>query len=55
MDQELIMRNSGRSIDSLGVGWERGKNMDRPRSLLLAHVPADKGAPTSLTPSQEED
>ena len=83
VDQELIMRNSGRSIDSLGVGWERGKsqrilqlawlgvcvhttppqkhsilgcqNMDRPRSLLLAHVPADKGAPTSLTPSQEED
>lgn len=26
MDQELPMRNSGRAIDSLGVGWERGKS-----------------------------
>lgn len=32
-DQELIMRNSGRSIDSLGVGWERGKSQ---RILQLA-------------------
>ena len=40
VDQELPMRNSGRAIELLGVGWVRGKSPeDSPAGMTGGVIP----------------